>query len=132
MHIIYILCFIVSILAKDSPQLFAGAGLTTYIYTLNHGVLEMNCTTYDDCYDLLSTPAWPEDYQQIIKPNDWSGNCSELDNGDDRMLNATLITTAGYKFYKWYDIYNLSGASSLLCTLNKKINITKIYYYYFP
>jgi hypothetical protein len=104
-----------------SQDLFAGAGLTIYTYTQYNGILETNCTTYDDCYDILCTPTLPNDYLTTLKPNYWPGTCTKLNNTDNRLLNAQLyIKTTPYR------IYYVSQLSIFLCN---NCNATKIVYY---
>ena len=131
LYLFLVLSFLITTFAKTNtqPQLFAGNGLKTYTYTMYNGILEMNCSTYNDCYNFLCMPVMPDDYLMIIKPNYWSGNCKQLNDMNNNTFNAGLNIVYDNKIYKWYDVYNISQASLLLCKLNKHSNITRIEYY---
>ena len=114
-----------------SGQLFAGNGLNMNVYTQNNGILVMNCSTYDDCYNLLCTPTFPGDYLQTLVPNAWVGDCNKLFKEDGRDVDSEIDAFSGYKLDNWYITSNLSGISILLCTLGQNCNITSIEYYPF-
>lgn len=106
-----------------TQYLFGGNGILINTYTEYNGILETNCTSYDDCYDILCEPLMPNDYLTILKPNTWSGNCSDL-KGDNRLLEAQLRIING--FVKWYTTHTISQLSMLLCD---NYNATKIIFY---
>lgn len=71
----------------STDTLFSGSGLTIYAYNILRGdTLEMNCTTYDDCYDLLCSYLIQPMYLVTIKPNVWDEPCSTLYKDDNRKL----------------------------------------------
>ena len=128
--ILWILIINMFAYAKNDTNLFAGNGLTTYGYTINHGIIEMNCSDYDDCYSLLCEYTWiPTYYLIIIKPNDWDGNCDKLNNSDSRQFDAEIDVFDGNKVYETYITSNVSDASIWLCMINKNKNVTHLEYY---
>ena len=101
----------------SADQLFAGNGLKTSAHTLLHDrIIEMNCTTYDDCYGLLCAYMFDGTvYDIIVQANDWNGRCNELDSTDDRLLSAEF-----YVNNQTYETQTVSDVSILLCLLNQK------------
>jgi len=116
----------------SSQYLFSGAGITINIYNLNHGVLVMNCSTYDDCYNLLCMPMMPDDYLIVIIPNYWKSDCDKLDTNYTNVLHAEIDAFIDRKLYNWYVADTISDASVLFCKLNKIKNITRIEYWGLP
>ena len=111
-------------------NLFAGNGLETFTYTLNNGVLKMDCGTYDDCYSLLcDLEIDPLYYLIIVKAKYWDGNCDKLDTDFYGPIGAEFDTYHGNIMTGQYIINNVSQASILLCKLNKNESITQIQYY---
>lgn len=127
MHINIILLFITIVISKSN--LFAGNGLKVNTYTMYNGIIQFNCTTYNDCYNLLCMPMMPDDYLITIKPNYWNGNCSTLNNNTTPLISQ--INTYTNNQYNSYNTSTLSDMSKLLCILNKNTNITRIEYYGF-
>lgn len=119
---IYILLLFINSISAE--ELFAGNGLRTYLHTILHNrTINMNCTTYDDCYALLcSYILQPDEAYVIIKPNEWKGNCGTLNNTDNRLLDADF----GYN-NNYYETKTVSDASLLLCKLS---NTPKQIYYF--
>ena len=48
-----IILFFSILITAQNYDWFAGNGLVTTAYDIRNGVTEANCTTYDDCYNLL-------------------------------------------------------------------------------
>lgn len=109
-------------------DLFAGAGLQTFAHTIFSGIVEMNCTTNDDCYELLCDYQFQPLYYVDIRPNNWNGNCSEL-GPNDSTLSAEFDVFIGNKLITAYITSTLSEASIRLCLLSKNTSITEIQYY---
>jgi len=105
-----------------TTNLFAGNGLQTYAHTILHDrTININCITYDDCYNLLCSYIVQPVYLVIIKPNYWNGNCNQLNINDNRLLDAEFDIYSG-NTSKTYYTKTVSGASILLCELNNNIN----------
>lgn len=110
-------------------ELFAGNGLQTFAHTILHDrIINTNCTTYDDCYNLLCSYIVQPVYLVIIKSNYWSGNCYGLNMNDDRLLDVEFDVYNG-NVNETYYTKTLSEASYLLCKLNN--NTKQIQYYIF-
>jgi len=109
-------------------ELFAGNGLKTSAHTLLHDrIIEMNCTTYDDCYDLLCAYMFDGTvYDITVTANDWDGDCHQLNSTDNRLLSAEFYTNN-----QTYQTETVSDASILLCMLNRKSNGDQIDYFGF-
>jgi len=121
--------FVFLFLTIVNSALFAGNGLKTYSKDILHGrTIEQECTTYDDCYELLcyflSSPIYIVD----IKPNEWNGDCASLGNVDDRILKADLEAYHNNIYNGTYSSKTNSGASILLCRLAKNTTINAIIY----
>lgn len=89
--------------------LFAGNGIAINTYTEYNGMIVTNCTTYDDCYEILCVPLMPDDYLVVLKPNYWPGDCNTL-GGDDRKMDAEMNMGS-----LWYNISTVSELSVFLC-----------------
>lgn len=125
---------------ESSGNLFAGNGLITYSYTILDNetieinyeaygdVIEINCTTYNDCYDLLCSFLFQPVYLVNVIPHKWNKNCDELDLLDNRSLSAIFDIYDGETYIDGYLTNTVSGASFLLCMLNK-YNDIKISYF---
>lgn len=110
-------------------ELFAGNGLQTFAHTILHDrIINTNCTTYDDCYNLLCSYIVQPVYLVIIKSNYWSGNCYGLNMNDDRLLDVEFDVYNG-NINETYYTKTLSEASYLLCKLNNTIK--QIQYFIF-
>jgi len=120
--LIFVLFFIINAvfhIVLPTKNLFAGNGLVTYSRTILHDrIIEMNCTTYDDCYNLLCSYLYEPVYLVIIDPNDWNGACDNLE-ADSRLLLAQLDVYKGNIPYKSLKISTVGQASKLLCELKK-------------
>ncbi len=110
--------------------LFAGNGIMTYSYTLEGKEIDMACDTYDDCYTLLCIfLSDPSLSLTTIQPNNWDGNCNQLDSDDDRELgHAELDAYSNNTIIAWTVAVNMSYTSKVLCQFNKNKNITWILY----
>lgn len=97
-----------------TTQLFAGNGLKTSAHTLLHDrIIEMNCTTYDDCYGLLCAYMFDGTvYDVLVEANNWDGDCQQLNSTDNRLLSAEFYTQNSD-----YETKTVSDASILLCLL---------------
>jgi hypothetical protein len=111
-----------------TTDLFAGAGLQTYAHTVFSGIVEMNCTTNDDCYEVLCDYQFQPLYYVDIVPNNWNGNCARLPP-DYRTLLAEFVTFTVNNSITSYSTSTVSGASVLLCFLNTNTSIVEIQYY---
>lgn len=110
-------------------QMFAGNGLTTYSHTILHNrIMEMNCTTYDDCYELLCDFLAEPVFIVQIKPLQWNGYCNNLNKTDNRLFKADFDAYHNGIYNGTYETNTNSDASMLLCALSKNTNITSIYY----
>lgn len=115
--------------SEKTNYLFAGDGVITYAHTVLHDrVIETNCTTNNDCYDLLCAYLYQPIYLIEIVPNVWSGNCNQLDE-DNRSLSAGLDIYDNNHNHQTYYTNTVSSMSKLLCTIKKKKNQIKIYYF---
>ena len=143
-----ILLFLISVAvgSVSTEQMFAGNGLTTYAYNVFNGeTIEINCTTYDDCYFLLCSYLFQPMYIVTVKPDNWNqrfrygssqaasqswnGSCLELDKDDNRRLAAELYTYNNNYPIGANTTHTVSDTSILLCMLNENKVITKIYYF---
>jgi hypothetical protein len=114
---------------SSAIRLFAGDGLVTYRRNLLNGrVLQSNCTDYNDCYSLmcyfLSSPL---DLVTIV-PKQWPGNCSDLNNGDERVLYAEFSAYHDTIYKGTYESKSIAQASVILCQLAKDSTINLIIY----
>ncbi len=126
MLFLIVLCLINPIYTTN---LFAGDGLQTFAHTILHDrIINANCTTYDDCYDLLCSYMFQPVYLVIIKPNYWNGNCYQLNMNDNRLLDAEFDIYNG-NISKLYYTKTVSEVSILLCMLNN--NTAQIQYFIF-
>lgn len=125
------LLFIVFALSMVSTQ-FAGAGLTVNTYTFNNEEFQFNCSTNDDCYNLLCWFLSDPSYALIIiQPNPWAGDCSTLFPYDSNLINATLYCYVRDRApIDIYPTYNMSYLAQILCQLGHNPNITQIDYFY--
>lgn len=118
-----ILIFLYFINLISADELFAGNGLQTYAYEILHDrVINVNCTTYDDCYEVLCEYSFLPIYMVTVKPNKWNGNCNSLNMADNRLLSAEFDVGKNQ-----YNTKTISEASVLLCKLN---NVTNLIYYF--
>lgn len=78
----FILIFLGLLVYTSFSTLFAGNGIMTYSYTLEGKEIDMAC--YILLCVFLSDPSL---YLNTIQPNNWDGNCSQLDSNDDRSLS---------------------------------------------
>jgi hypothetical protein len=108
----------------NTKELFAGAGIEVDIDTINHGWITMNCTTNEDCYDLLCS-FWPGD-EIFIKPFQWGGDCHQL-KGIDKQLVGLIDVYLTHKIVYETAIHNVTQASQLFCVLSKH-HVTQIQY----
>jgi hypothetical protein len=114
----------------SASQLFAGNGLRTYSHTILHDkIIEVNCTTYDDCYDLLCSFLFQPVYLVTLNPNNWNGNCNTLNRNDNRQILAEIDTYIGNTNVGVYNTKTVSDSSLILCSVNKNSNITEISYF---
>jgi hypothetical protein len=123
--ITFIIFFIDLIVGDTSLQLFAGNGLKTSAHTILHNrIIYMNCTTYDDCYYLLCGYLLDDVYDIVIEPNQWAGNCDQLNSTDKRLLLADFFTETHD-----FETRTVSDASFILCVLKKINNTERIGYF---
>ena len=114
-----------------SEDLFAGDGLQTYGYTiLHHRLINMNCTTYSDCYYLLCSYDYGDIFPVFIVPNERNNDCDQLNSTDIRLLKTEF--TVYYKngnLRNYYETKTVSEASLLLCKLKLDMHIKQIFYF---
>lgn len=116
-----------SLIIFCTGELFAGAGLNSFSTSIFNGkTIEMKCTTYNDCYELLCDFLSVPIDVDTLKPIEWNSSCDKLNKNDNRMLIAYL-----YQDLTSYSVKTLSDASVLLCELGKNNNAGKIYYIMF-
>ena len=125
-HLI-IFCLLAQTLAD---QLFAGNGLVTYSYDIlhPHNIYIMNCTTYDDCYELLCDFLSDPIYVVQVQPRQWNGNCDDLNPIDFRLMWADFDAYHNSIFNNTYETKTNSEASIILCLLGKNTSLNFIYY----
>lgn len=113
----------------STEHLFAGNGLRTYAHNIfRNRILEMNCTTYSDCYSLLCNYIYQPMYYITIVPNYWNGDCRSLNMNDDKLFIAQfdVYTRTGYN--KTVSTKTISDASKFLCMMSNNSYIRDIYY----
>lgn len=129
-YIILLVLINVLVIPVATEQLFAGNGLTTYAYNVYNGeTLEMNCTTYNDCYWLLCGYLFQPMYVVTVNPNYWNGSCVELNKDDNRTLEAEFYVYNNNDPIGSNSTLTVSDASILLCALNNNKLVTKIYFF---
>ena len=122
---LFFILFFVNLVISN---LFAGNGLETFEYTIDGKIINMNCTTNDDCYELLCSYMFdPTQYAVIVQPIEWNGNCSELNQTDNRQLASYVDAFNGRK-YTSFNPLTVSDTSILLCTLGQNKSIIQIQY----
>lgn len=128
MLLIILLFSLINVTLQSS--LFSGNGLKTYTrYIFSNQIIEMNCTTYDDCYNLLCSYAFQPIDLIILKPNYWNHNCDKLNKTDNRVLAAEIDLYSGNKFIGYTLTNTVSDNSITLCALNKNNTITQLQYF---
>ena len=135
-HLIALYVITISqIVARRIPEvpaadLFAGNGLITYSYNIlhDHEIIEMNCTTYNNCYELLCDFLSDPIYVVKVHAKQWDGNCDDLDSTDFRVMWADFDVYDGIIYNNSYKTKTNSDASKLLCVLGKNTSFTDIYY----
>lgn len=125
MHFLILFLFIQSIVARN---LFAGNGLKTFEHTIFDKVIEFDCTTYDECYELLCQYIYEPIYLVVIKPILWNGDCQNLNN-DSRQFVASFDMYCDEKYIDSVNTTILSEASQLLCLIAKDNFITQVQYF---
>lgn len=134
----------------SSESLFAGNGIVIYVTPNNtntnnniqknqtnqtnqinqvnqiNQIIKQNCNTYNECLNLLLQ--YNNSYTIIVKPNYWDGDCDKLNAKDYRKLLAEIQTYHNEKDLFDYTVLNVSGASYVLCNINKNTTITEIKY----
>ena len=71
--------FVNMIITKNQNNLFAGNGLKTFSHIILHNkIIEMDCNTYDDCYDLLCEYIIQPVFLVVTEPYNWNGDCNHL------------------------------------------------------
>ena len=124
--------FVNMIITKNQNNLFAGNGLKTFSHIILHNkIIEMDCNTYDDCYDLLCEYIIQPVFLVVTEPYNWNGDCNHLNKTDSRQLIAEFDTYHNDNFDNNYTTETNSDTSLLLCELNKNNNITQIQYFIF-
>jgi hypothetical protein len=128
---LFLLCFITLLpITKCENFLFAGNGLITYGHTILHNrIIEINCTTYDDCYNLLCDYIDEPIFPVVLKPNTWTNACHELNLNDERLLLTETDVYYLNKNHKYYMTKTVSDLSILLCNLNKEPELYQIIYF---
>jgi hypothetical protein len=126
--LLIIILFLIS--TSSQSDLFAGNGLKTYTQNiLNNKIIEIDCSTYDDCYELLCSYMYQPIFLITIKPNYWNKNCDELNKTDNRLLSAEIDSYINNK-YVGYNLTNtVSDNSIALCMLNKNKTINQLQYF---
>lgn len=127
---IQFIIFCLLVRASSGNQLFAGNGLVTYSYDILHpnDIYQMNCTTYNDCYELLCDFLSEPIYVVQIQPRQWNGNCTDLNPSDSRLLWAYFDAYHNGIYNNTYKTKTNSEASRLLCLLGKNTSLNFIYY----
>ena len=110
--------------------MFTGNGLITYANNVFNGeTIEMNCTTYNDCYYLLCSYLFQPMYLIRVQPQIWNGSCSNLYKDDNRKLDTELYLYHNKTPIGMNTTKTISDLSISLCKLNQNKFITKIYYF---
>ncbi len=116
--------FIYLFYSTFANDFFAGNGLKTETYILLHNqIIEINCTTYNDCYNLLCDFLLDPIDIITVEANQWNGNCEGLNIDDHRLLLSQYNNNNVY-----YTTKTVSEASILLCNLKLNKTSSKIYY----
>jgi len=111
-------------------SLFAGNGLKTYAHNILNGqTFEMDCTTYDDCYEILCTYMLQPMFAITLKPYYWNQSCDILNKNDNRLLAAEIDFYSNNKFVGYSITNTVSDTSILLCKLNKNSTINQLQYF---
>lgn len=128
---IILLLVVTGLFGQIIPEiLFGGDGLTIYQHTILHNrILEINCTTYDDCYQLLYDLNYEPIFFSKIVPFTWNGLCDQLNNTDNRLLQSEIDVYYYHNIYKTFYANTCSENSILLCKLAKDKTVKRIYYY---
>jgi hypothetical protein len=119
--------------ASIEQELFAGAGLITFGFDLdNNSLVSNNCTTYDDCYNLLcyyiDYPLFPT----LIKVNPWNLECSHLKVQDNRHLFCEFdIYYTNGTVKESRTVGTVTAASKFLCDTSKNDDIYLTHIAYF-
>lgn len=117
-------------LRSIKPNLFAGSGLMTYTRGIFHkGYVNVNCTTYDDCHNLLCDYLGLPILRILVKPISFAGDCNKLNITDTKLMSSEYDVYVNSKYNATYDTTTVSEASVLLCDLGKDVNVTEIVYY---
>lgn len=130
---ILILYLVVGVLGGDfvaeTNYLFAGMGLETFSFMILHNrYIEMNCSSYNDCYELLCDFMYQPVYLVIIEPKSWVGDCIRLKLDDERLLDAYFSVYIYGKYEGYFETKTVSEASYLLCALAKISSVNRIDY----
>ena len=99
------------------------------MYDLFGNVIEIDCDTYDNCYNLLCSYQFQPTLSIIIKPNTYDKNCDQLNINDTRPLSAEIDYYNGDKIIGWTVATDVSDTSLILCEMNKNTSITEIEYW---
>ena len=123
---------ILLLLIRDTLQdnIFAGNGLKTYAQNILNGqTFEMDCTTYDDCYEILCTYMFQPMFSVTLKPYFWNQSCDTLNKNDNRLLAAEIDSYSNSNYLGDNSTNNVSDMSVLLCKLNKNSTINQLQYF---
>ena len=119
--------FLIKLISADEQ--FAGNGLKTFGYQIDNKILEVDCMTYDDCNELLCSYIYQLVYMVVVKPNQWKGDCSQLNTNDTRQLESYIDIFNGSTYYGTFNPGTISDTSIALCRLGQNKSITLIQYF---
>lgn len=125
MHLLFIFLFFQLLIASN---LFAGNGLKTFEHTILDKIIEFDCATYNECYELLCQYIYEPVFLVIIKPKLWDGDCDNL-NHDTRQFVASFDMYHGNQYIISINTTTLSEASKLLCLVGKDNFVTQVQYF---
>lgn len=123
----YFILTMITIINGD--DLFSGNGLQTYAHTILHDrVIKADCSTNNDCYDLLCSYIFQPVYLVIVDPKAWIGDCNKLTSSDNRILNGYIDVIYTNSLPKTYHLLTPKKTSIQLCKLAKDNNVRQIQY----